>query len=100
MLAVDTSGSVKPGELERFGAELQAILSMNPSLIHLVYADMAVTGYEKVGLGDLNLSLKPKGGGGTDFTVVFDFVEKQGHTSVLPAVFYGYGMPAFSPICA
>lgn len=78
VVAVDTSGSVKPYELERFGAELQAILSMNPCLIHLVYADMAVTGYEEIGLEELNLSFKPKGGGGTDFTVVFDFVEEQG----------------------
>lgn len=78
VLAVDTSGSIEPAELERFGAELQAILSMNPSLIHLVYADMAVTGYEKISMEDLNLSFAPKGGGGTDFTVVFDFIENQG----------------------
>ncbi|WP_320040346.1 VWA-like domain-containing protein [uncultured Desulfobacter sp.] len=78
VVAVDTSGSIKPCELERFGAELQAILSMNPSLIHLVYADMAVTGYEVIYPEEFNLSFKPKGGGGTDFTVVFDFVEKQG----------------------
>nr|WP_320193234.1 VWA-like domain-containing protein [uncultured Desulfobacter sp.] len=78
VVAVDTSGSIKPCEIERFGAELKAILSMNPSLIHLVYADMAVTGYEVIGVGDFNLSFNPKGGGGTDFTVVFDFIEKQG----------------------
>jgi len=78
VLAVDTSGSIKPAELERFQAELQAILSMNPSLIHLVYADMAVTGYEMISTEDLNLSFTPKGGGGTDFTVVFDFIEHQG----------------------
>ncbi|WP_051957961.1 vWA domain-containing protein [Desulfobacter vibrioformis] len=78
VLAIDTSGSIKPVELERFGAELQAILSMNPSLIHLVYADMAVTGYEMISDQDLNLAFAPKGGGGTDFTVVFDFVQSQG----------------------
>ena len=77
VLAVDTSGSIKPAELERFQSELQVILSMNPSLIHLVYADMAVTGYEMISMEDLNLSFAPKGGGGTDFTVVFDFIESQ-----------------------
>ena len=76
-LAVDTSGSIAPSELERFGAELQAVLAMNPSLIHLIYADMAVTGYDVIGAHDLNLSFRPKGGGGTDFTAVFEFVEHQ-----------------------
>lgn len=78
VLAVDTSGSIKPAELERFGAELQAVLSMTPSLIHLVYADMAITGYERICAQDLNLTFAPKGGGGTDFTVVFDFIEQKG----------------------
>nr|WP_321398911.1 VWA-like domain-containing protein [uncultured Desulfobacter sp.] len=78
VLAVDTSGSITPAELERFGAELQAILAMNPSCIHLIYADMAVTGYDVLGAQDLNLSFAPKGGGGTDFTPVFEFVEHQG----------------------
>jgi predicted metal-dependent peptidase len=77
-LAVDTSGSIKSAELERFGAELQAILAMNPSLVHLIYADMAVTEYEMLYTQDLNLSFAPKGGGGTDFTAVFDFIEHQG----------------------
>jgi predicted metal-dependent peptidase len=78
VVAVDTSGSIKPFELERFSAELQAILSMNPSLIHLVYADMAITGYEVIYPQGLDLSFEPKGGGGTDFSVVFNFVETQG----------------------
>ncbi len=78
VLAVDTSGSIKPTELERFGAELKAILSMNPSLVHLVYADMAITGYEMLSTQELDLSFAPKGGGGTDFTVVFEFIEGQG----------------------
>lgn len=78
VLAIDTSGSIKPAELERFGAELQAVLSMNPSLIHLVYADMAITGYERICSQDLSLAFAPKGGGGTDFTVVFDFIALKG----------------------
>ena len=78
VLAVDTSGSIKPAELERFGGELKAILEMHPSLVHLVYADMTVTGYDVIGAQDLNLSFAPKGGGGTDFTAVFEFIEHQG----------------------
>ncbi len=78
VLAVDTSGSIKPLELARFTAELSAILSMNPSLVHLIYADMAVNKYELVSASDLSQGFTPKGGGGTDFRAVFDFVETNG----------------------
>lgn len=100
VLAVDTSGSIKPAELERFGAEFQAILAMNPSLVHLVYADMAVRGYEMFYPQDLDLTFAPKGGGGTDFTAVFDFVEHQGITPCCLLFFTDMEClryPAFTP---
>jgi len=76
-VAVDTSGSVRPEELSCFGAELSAIVGLNPSCIHLLYADQAVNRYQVIAPWDLPLAFTPKGGGGTDFRPVFEFLEKQ-----------------------
>ena len=77
-VAVDTSGSIRPGELDGFAAELSAILSMNPSRIHLLYTDMAVNRYQAVDPWDLPVTFSPKGGGGTDFRPAFRFLDRQG----------------------
>lgn len=76
-VAVDTSGSIRPGELSAFGNELSAILEMNPSRLHLIYADMAVTGYQVLSPWDLPVDFCPNGGGGTDFRAVFDFLAQE-----------------------
>ena len=78
VLAVDTSGSIQPYELEQFTAELSDVLSMNPSLVHLIYADLAVTGYSCISATEQLGEMIPEGGGGTDFRAVFDFVHDNG----------------------
>lgn len=75
-VAVDTSGSVRPEELERFGAELSAILSMNPARVHILYSDLTVSRHETVSPWDLPFDFAPKGGGGTDFRPVFQFINE------------------------
>ncbi|WP_321493700.1 VWA-like domain-containing protein [uncultured Desulfobacter sp.] len=78
VLAVDTSGSVQPGELARFTEELSDIFSLNPSRVHLLYADLTVNRYECIEGSRMDPDLLPKGGGGTDFRAVFEFVRTNG----------------------
>ncbi|NDY74491.1 hypothetical protein DO021_21680 [Desulfobacter hydrogenophilus] len=75
-VAVDTSGSIRPEELERFSAELSAILSMNPARVHILFNDLTVSRYETVCPWDLPFDFTPKGGGGTDFRPVFQFIDE------------------------
>jgi len=80
VVAVDTSGSITQSITDRFAAEISAILMAYDTTIHVVYADAAVTDTETWTREGLPLRLNPKGGGGTDFRPVFEWVEKRGLT--------------------
>lgn len=73
---IDTSGSIYQKELDRFAAELQAILTSYPQTeIKVIYVDSKVAGVEDLDIYDLQLHAK--GGGGTDFRPGFEYIEKQ-----------------------
>ncbi len=78
VVAVDTSGSVAPDELDRFAAELSAILETCAQSVHILYCDSRVARAETIDRQDLPLCLNAIGGGGTDFRPAFDWVEKNG----------------------
>jgi predicted metal-dependent peptidase len=78
VLAMDTSGSVTEPEMDRFAAELSAILEEFDTTVHVVYCDAAVGGAQAFARADLPLDLNPVGGGGTDFRPVFQWVEQAG----------------------
>jgi predicted metal-dependent peptidase len=75
VIGVDTSGSIGSAELEQFAGEISAIADeANPESIHVVYCDAAVQASQEFGSSE-SIELKPKGGGGTDFRPVFEWVE-------------------------
>ena len=78
VVAVDTSGSIFNRELERFAAEISALLEAYETTAHVLYADAKVQHGEVFRRSDLPLELKPLGGGGTDFRPAFQWVEEQG----------------------
>jgi len=79
---VDTSGSVGKEELEQFAGEITAISDeVQPDRIYVVYCDAAVNSVQEFGPSE-PITLEPKGGGGTDFRPVFDWV---GENSINPA---------------
>ena len=82
VIAVDTSGSISQDQLNKFSSELFSIISDFSAEIHVLYCDTKIQREEFYGSGDLPLSLKAKGGGGTDLRPVFEWVEKNG---VLPS---------------
>lgn len=75
VVAVDTSGSIGEEELEQFAGEITAISDeAKPENIHIVYCDAAVQSIQQFGPSE-PIDLEPRGGGGTDFRPVFEWVE-------------------------
>ena len=82
VVAVDTSGSIGNHELEQFAGEISAISEeTKPEAIQVVYCDAAVQSTQKFGPSE-PIRLEPKGGGGTDFCPVFQWVDESGITPV------------------
>jgi predicted metal-dependent peptidase len=77
VIAVDTSGSIGKIELEQFAGEISAIFEeAQPEAIHVVYCDAAVQSAQEFSPSE-PVQLEPKGGGGTDFCPVFEWVTEK-----------------------
>jgi predicted metal-dependent peptidase len=78
VIGVDTSGSISQDILSAFAKEINTIMGdAEPDLIHIVYCDAAVHRVDTYNRGD-TIEIKPVGGGGTDFSPVFRWVEENG----------------------
>lgn len=76
--AVDTSLSIGPEELEQVAGEFTAMLEDFPGIkLRVVYCDADVQGAEDFTVDNLPVRLQARGGGGTDFAPVFDWVESE-----------------------
>jgi predicted metal-dependent peptidase len=77
VIAVDTSGSIGKLELEQFAGEISAISEeAQPEVILVVYCDAAVQDAQEFRPSE-PVQLEPKGGGGTDFCPVFEWVAEK-----------------------
>lgn len=75
VVAIDTSGSVGGPELDRAAAEISSLAKeVSPEFILVVYCDSKVAGTQRFE-SDETIVLNPKGGGGTAFKPVFDYVD-------------------------
>lgn len=77
VVAVDTSGSISQQELDQFAAEITAIAQENVKRVTVIYCDCEVQGVQTFEPHE-PVRLTPKGGGGTSFRPVFEYVEKHG----------------------
>jgi predicted metal-dependent peptidase len=80
VVGFDTSGSIFGGdEMTRFVSEISAIIEqVKPSKVHVIYWDTEIAGHQTFEDGQFAVqNLKPKGGGGTDGAVLFDFLRKK-----------------------
>jgi predicted metal-dependent peptidase len=78
VVAVDSSGSTTPF-LDNFTSEFRGILrEARPEKVVLIYCDAAVQSATEMLPDDFDTKLTIKGGGGTKFAPVFDYVEKEG----------------------
>jgi predicted metal-dependent peptidase len=77
-IAVDCSGSVNTRQLSLFEAEVRSILEgQRPQCVHVLYFDAEVHKVETYQAGE-PVHLNPVGGGGTDFSPCFDWLEEHG----------------------
>ena len=77
VVAVDTSGSISQNTLDQVVAELRAIVQDFRCDVSVVFCDSQVQGIEHFYDGDLPDRLIPKGGGGTDFRPVFEWIDRE-----------------------
>ena len=78
VIGLDTSGSVSRTAFEQFASEVLAICEeVKPSRVHLLYCDTRVhpESYDQEDIDDI--VIERKGGGGTSFVPVFDWVEER-----------------------
>jgi len=90
VVALDTSGSIKPGEIEEFIAEVNAIKGQMRARVTLIPCDSAIAEgapwvYEP--WEDFSYPDTVRGGGGTDFRPVFEWLERQGQRPELLVYF-------------
>jgi len=78
VLAVDTSGSIDKPALSRFCAALSDALGAYPTTAHVVCCDTAIQSTAEYSTADLPIDVDPRGGGGTSFRPVFDWIDRQG----------------------
>jgi len=80
VIGFDTSGSIFGGdEMTRFVSEIKTIIEdVKPTKVHVIYWDTAVAGHQTFEDGQFAVQdLKIKGGGGTDGSVLFDYLRNK-----------------------
>jgi len=76
-IAIDSSGSVDEQLLSLFMSEVEAILIHFPNyVIDLIVCDAKVQNYRQILSGEA-LEIDVKGGGGTDFRPVFNYIDEK-----------------------
>jgi predicted metal-dependent peptidase len=76
IVAIDASGSIDKELLNQFAGELSGIVSEVKAEIKVIYHDYDITNIEDFSYSDMPLKLNPKGGGGTRFSPVFNYVRE------------------------
>jgi predicted metal-dependent peptidase len=80
VVAIDTSGSIWGGVLNRFISEVASLMeNVNPEQVDLIYWDSEVASHEVYGLGEadnMKSSTKPKGGGGTSPSCITKYMKE------------------------
>jgi len=86
VITVDTSGSISSKELAEFQSEINCILEdTQPEKVYILYCDTQVhKDVDEFTADDLPLKLVMRGGGGTDFTEPFIWMQDK---QVFPDVF-------------
>jgi predicted metal-dependent peptidase len=76
VIAVDTSGSLDDDDIAMFNGHINRILdTCSPEIVHVVYCNTHVQGVDEYTPDDFPVYIQAKGGGGTSFKPVFDWVD-------------------------
>lgn len=91
-IIIDTSGSISQDILDTFAGHISAGIAQTcPEKLHIIYADAAVAHVDTI-TKPTSVTLKARGGGGTDFRPAFDWIT-QNAPGCVGAVYFtdGYG---------
>jgi len=78
VVGIDTSGSVSARELGAYAAEINAAVdAVSPERVYVIHCDSRVRHVEEFEAGE-QVELHPRGGGGTRFSPVMDWVRENG----------------------
>lgn len=81
VVAIDTSGSIGPDQINEFATELVSISeSVSPERIRVLWWDTSVHGeqiFDSDTYGDIVSMLRPLGGGGTHLSCVSEYINKK-----------------------
>lgn len=81
VVAIDTSGSIGPQQINEFATELVSISeSVSPERIRVLWWDTSVHGeqiFDGDSYGDIASMLRPLGGGGTHLSCVSEYINKK-----------------------
>ncbi len=80
IIAIDTSGSITQSDLKQFASEMEEILSMYNTTLHVVHIDTEVRHTEDYSREDMPVKLEAHGGGGTKFSPLFEHVNNLDET--------------------
>lgn len=98
--AVDTSGSIEKEDFQRFFGEIASIVQSFPNYrLTLIQCDTVVTDVQRYSRERPFKSIQPlqiKGGGGTDFKPVFEYLKKEKITPKV-LIYYTDGEGALPP---
>ena len=93
VIAVDTSGSIGQDEVNMFNAHINRVIdTCVPEKVTVIYCDYNIAGTEEFTPDDFPVRIDAKGGGGTSFKPVFDWVDN--YDADIECVIYltdGYG---------
>jgi predicted metal-dependent peptidase len=78
ILAVDTSGSIDEKMLGQFASEVNAVKSAYDCSVTVLYHDTEIQKVQSWRSADGPLVLDPVGGGGTNHTCIFEWIDREG----------------------
>jgi predicted metal-dependent peptidase len=76
ILLVDTSGSIDEKMINQFAAEVQEITATFQIALKVIYVDADIQGVQDID-PDETVTLKPQGGGETDFRPGFEYIDQE-----------------------
>lgn len=77
VFCVDCSGSISDDDVAQYAAEIRALHEdLRPTKLHVLYFDTSVCHHDEFEPDDM-VEMHPKGGGGTRFSPVFDYIDSQ-----------------------
>ena len=93
IIALDTSGSIGPDEINMFNGHINRILhTCLPEKVHVIYCDYDIGGTDEYTPDDLPITAKCVGGGGTSFKPVFEWADNyDGDIECIVYLTDGYG---------